>query len=129
MKVMEQKKHFQAILKLDMQKAYDKVEWDFLEAYLLQMGFHGIWVQWVIQCITKVSLSVKFNGEPLSYFHPTRGLRQGDPLSPYMFIILANVLSTLIKQAVGMRNLKGVKFNRWCPTLSHLFFTDDAIFS
>lgn len=81
-----------------------------------------------MQCITTVSLSVKLNGEPLPYFYPTRGLRQGDPLSPYIFILVANVLSIIIKQAVDMGNLKGIKFNRCCSTFSHLFFADDAIF-
>lgn len=81
-----------------------------------------------MQCITTVSLSVKFNGEHLPYFHPTRGLRQGDPLSPHLFILVANVLSTLIINAVDMGNLRGITLNRWCPTLSHLFFADDVIF-
>lgn len=81
-----------------------------------------------MQCITTVAYSVKFNGEHLPYFYPSRGLRQGDPLSPYIFILLANILSNLITQAVSIGHLKGIRLNRWCPTLSHLFFADNAIF-
>lgn len=81
-----------------------------------------------MECVTIVSFSIKFNGELLNYFQPTRGLRQGDPLSPYLFILMANALSNLIHQALNMEHLKGIQFNRFCTTLSHFFFADDAIF-
>lgn len=128
LRIRKRKKHFQAVLKLDMQKAYDRVEWDFLRDYMLKLGFSSIWVQRVMECITTSTLSVRFNGENLPYIHPTRGLRQGDPLSPYLFILVANVLSILIQQALHMGNLKGITLNRWCPTLSHLLFADDVVF-
>jgi len=128
LKTRTRKKKFQAVVKMDMSKAYDRVEWDFLKDYLSRLGFHPIWVQWTMQCITTISFSVKFNGTQLQYFQPSRGIRQGDPLSPYIFILMANMLSTLIHQALNMGNLKGIQFNRWCPTLTYLFFADDAIF-
>jgi len=121
-------KKFNLILKTDMQKAYDRVEWDFLAAYLKQLGFTNKWVMMVMACITTVSYSIRFNGEQLPYFIPTRGIRQGDPLSPYIFILMANALSTVIKQAINMGHLQGIQFNRACPQLSHLFFADDAVF-
>lgn len=112
-----------------MKKAYERVEWDFLHDYLFKLGFHQRWVGWIMQCITTVPFSVKFNGEQLPFFFPSRGLRQGDPLSPYLFILMANVISTLITQAISIGHIKGIRLNRWCPTLSHLFFANDVIFS
>lgn len=76
----------------------------------------------------QLSFSIKFNGEPLPYFRPSRGLRQGDPLSPYLFILMANVLSFLIRTTVEDESFRGIKLNRHCPTLTHLLFADDSIF-
>lgn len=82
LRVRKRKENFQAILKLDMKKTYDRVEWDFLEACLRKMGFCEFWVNKVMKCVTSLSLSIKLNGEPLPYFKPTQGIRQGDRISP-----------------------------------------------
>lgn len=128
LRTRDRRRKFQAILKLDMQKAYDRIEWDFLQQCLYKMGFRAEWVKWVMQCVSTVSYSIKFNGESLPYFKPSRGIRQGDPLSPYLFIIVANVLSHMMKQALAEDTIHGIKLNRHCPTLSHLLFADDSIF-
>jgi len=75
LKIRNKKKKFQAILKLDMQKAYDRVEWDFFRATMLKMGFCERWVGLIMQCVSSVSFSVKVNGEPTPYFSPSRGIR------------------------------------------------------
>ena len=120
--------HFQMALKLDMNKAYDRVEWDFLEALLLKMGLSRKWVCLIIQCVSTVSYSLILNGEHMPPFRPQRGLRQGDPLSPYLFILLIDALSSLLTNAVEDRQIQGIKLSRSCPTLSHLLFADDSLF-
>lgn len=83
-------------LKLDISKAYDCTEWGFLRHILTKLGFSARWVKWVMLCVSSISYSIILNGCPRDYIIPSRGLRQGDPLSPYLFILCAEGLSTLI---------------------------------
>jgi len=92
------------------------------------MGFNKKLVNLIRFCISSAQFRILINGEAGESFAPTRGIRQGDPLSPYLFIILANVLSNMVHKAVTDGSLKGIKLNSQCPTLSHLLFADDAIF-
>lgn len=114
-------------IKLDFSKAYDRVEWDFLEALLLKLGFHSKWVNWIMECVSTVKFAICANGESRAKVVPGRGLRQGDPLSPYLFLFVKDVLSKSIEQEVSQGHLGGIRFNRHCPTLSHIFFADDAL--
>jgi hypothetical protein len=82
--------------KLDLSKAYDRVDWDFLKKVLQRLGFSGRWVDWIMSCVTSVRYQVKFNGNLLDTFLPSRGIRQGDPLSPFLFLFVADGLSTLL---------------------------------
>ncbi|XP_074296243.1 uncharacterized protein LOC141624234 [Silene latifolia] len=115
-------------VKLDMAKAYDRVEWDFLRGVLRAMGFDRHWVGRVMECVSTVSSAVLINGTAKEVFKPERGLRQGDPLSPYLFILCAEVLSSLVRRAVESNTLRGFRIATNAPLITHLFFADDSIF-
>ncbi|KAL5794824.1 hypothetical protein ACOSP7_003418 [Xanthoceras sorbifolium] len=116
-----------AAIKLDMSKAYDRVEWGFLEFILEKLGFPNHFRALVMDCVPTSKLSFLVNGKSVGEVSPQRGLRQGCPLSPYLFLLCAEALSTLIKgnesngQSLGMRCCRG------SPLVSHLFFADNSI--
>jgi hypothetical protein len=95
--------------KLDLSKAYDRVDWDFLRQAMQKLGFSHRWVHWIMSCVTTVSYSVKFNGAILDSFAPSRGLRQGDPLSPFLFLFVVDGLSALLQQDVAQQAITPVK--------------------
>ena len=114
-------------LKLDMSKAYDRVEWSYMEHVLVKMGFHSRWVHLMMLCITNASYSILINGEPYGNITPTRGLRQGDPLSPYLFFMCTEGLHDLIKKAAHNGNIRGVSICQNRPKLTHLLFANDSV--
>ena len=114
-------------IKLDMSKAYDRVEWQFLGRIMLKMGFCPIWVRWIMNCLSTVSYSFNLNGEKVGYVQPKWGIRQGDPLSPYLFLFVAEALSNLINKAAASKMWTGIQVGRKCPPITHLFFADDAL--
>ena len=85
------------VIKLDMSKAYDRVEWTFLEKIMLKLGFDCSWVTFVMRCVKTVSYYVLINGDPCEYIQPSRGICQGDPLSSYLFLLCAEGLSALLR--------------------------------
>jgi len=113
-------------LKLDISKAYDRIDWDYLCAVMVKMGFQSRWIQWMSMCVESVDYYVLVNGEQVGPIIPGCGLRQGDPLSPYLFIIFAEGLSSLIRDAEACGALTGTKIFRRAPPVSHLLFVDDC---
>lgn len=91
-------KYGTCVVKLDMAKAYDRVEWTYLEGIMLKLGFHEDFVHYIMRCVTSVSFSVKVNGKLSTCFRPTRGIRQGDPISPYLFLLCAEGMSSEVKR-------------------------------
>ncbi|KAF7143420.1 hypothetical protein RHSIM_Rhsim05G0112800 [Rhododendron simsii] len=114
-------------VKLDLNKAYDHVCWDFLFSVLQGMGFNETWVEWIKECVHTVKYSINANREQVCNITPNRGLRQGDPLSPYLFLIAVNVFSSLMNKATCNKTLAGVRMKRKCPIVSHLLFADDSL--
>jgi hypothetical protein len=113
-------------LKLDISKAYDRIDWDYLKDVMVKMGFNQQWIHWIMMCVESVDYSVIVNEEMVGPIIPGRGLRQGDPLSPYLFIICAEGLSALIRQAEARGDIHGTKICRNAPIISHLLFADDC---
>ncbi|CAL1399381.1 unnamed protein product [Linum trigynum] len=113
-------------LKVDMEKAYDRVEWPFLLAVLEKMGFNSVWTGWIHECLRSTSFSVLMNGSPSGFFSPSRGLRQGDPLSPLLFVLCTEGFAAILRKAITDKRLGGVKVAPQAPRISHLFFADDS---
>ena len=114
-------------LKLDMSKAYDRVEWVFLEEMMVKMGFPMPFIRVIMHCVSTASFALLINGQPSRMFCPSRGLRQGDPLSPFLFILCAEGLSTLLREAESKKEIHGVKIGKKVEPISHLFFADDSL--
>lgn len=112
--------------KLDMTKAYDRVEWSFLEKIMLKFGFEEQWVQLIMECVS-VGYTVRFNNTEIKEFVPSRGLRKGDPLSPYIFLLCSEGLSSLLSHEHEIGGLDRVKVCRNAQPIPHLLFMDDSL--
>jgi len=128
LKVSNAKQRCSMAVKTDMSKAYDRLEWDFIQLVLQAMGFHPKWINWIMQCITTVSYSFLLNGAAQGSVTPQRGIRQGDPLSPYLFIICSEVLSGLCLKAQQDGSLPGIRVSKGSPMINYLLFADDTMF-
>lgn len=114
-------------LKLDVSKAYDWVEWDFLRGIMTKLGFPGHWIRLVMACVSSPSFSILINGKPFENITPSRGLRQGDILSPYLILLCAEGFTSLLAKAELEGRIHGVAICRRVPMISHLLFADDSL--
>ena len=114
-------------LKLDMSKVYDRVEWVFLKRIMLRMDISPRWISLISSCIKSVTYSILLNGQPHSLITLKRGLRQGDPLSLYLFLLVIEGLHALFTKAEVDSALRGVSICAASPKISHLLFADDSL--
>ncbi|GKE66927.1 RNA-directed DNA polymerase, eukaryota [Tanacetum coccineum] len=121
------KKKHSFILKFDFEKAYDSVRWDYLDDVLRKFGFGEKWCGWIQECIRSSWGPVLVNGSPTEEFQFFKGLKQGDPLSPFIFILVMESLHISFKRAVDEGMFNGIVLNS-AMHLSHMFYADDAVF-
>ncbi|KAL5773508.1 hypothetical protein ACOSP7_013099 [Xanthoceras sorbifolium] len=126
LKIMRGKKGYLA-WKIDLAKAYDKLQWSFICRVLEEVGIKGSFRDLIMSCITSVDYKVIMNGEVTESFSPSCGIRQGDPISPYIFVIRMEKLSHIINCKVVDNSWKAIKVSKGGPEISHLFFADDLI--
>ena len=116
------------MFKVDYEKAYDSVSWDFLSYMLWRLGFCPKWIQWIEGYLKSVSVSVLVKGSPTTEFIPQRGLRQGDPLAPLLFNIVAEALIGLMREVVDKKLFSGFLVGKNNVEVSILQYVDDTIF-
>ena len=128
LKISQAQKRCTMAVKTDMSKAYDRVEWRFIEKVLQRLGFHSKWIHLIMQCVSTVTYSYLINDTVHGSVTPQREIRQEDPLSPYLFILCGQVLSGLCQKAEREGTLNGIRVARGSPRVNHLLFADDTMF-
>ncbi|GKA59909.1 RNA-directed DNA polymerase, eukaryota, reverse transcriptase zinc-binding domain protein [Tanacetum coccineum] len=113
--------------KIDLQKAYDTISWEFLKNILLKFGFPSKMVNWIMTCVSTTKFSISINGDRVGYFQGGRGLRQGDPMSPYLFTLVMEVLNLIVVK--NIEDNGDFKYHYGCKKLkiTHLCFADDLL--
>jgi len=125
---LKRRRKSRVIVKLDFEKAYDSVSWEFLFYMMGRLGFCGRWIQWIKACLESATVSVLVNGSSTKEFKPSRGLRQGDSMTPFLFLIVAQVLTGLVKQATRKNLFSGIKVEDKKVEVNLLQFVDDTLF-
>lgn len=125
-------KHYQGnkgsmLLNIDLEKAYDKIQWSFLKDTLTLFNFPINYIDLIMSSLTSSSFSVLWNGAPGQPFSPQRGLRQGCPMSPYLFVLCLERLTSAIQNAVNTKAWKPINISRGGPGIAYMFFADDML--
>ena len=115
------------VIKIDLEKAFDRLEWSFIKMVLEHFGFPEMMINLIMSCVTSTTTAILFNGSKLDSFQPSRGIRQGDPISPYLFLLCMEFLGAHITKMCEDKKWDMVKASRSGPGFSHLFFADDLL--
>ncbi|GAU40270.1 hypothetical protein TSUD_60610 [Trifolium subterraneum] len=115
------------MFKVDFEKAYDSVDWGFLEYMLRRLGFNGKWIAWMKACIFRGKMSILVNGSPIEEIDIQRGLKQGDPLAPFLFLVVAEGFSGLMRTAVERNLFHGFRVGQEVVVISHLQYANDTL--
>jgi hypothetical protein len=124
---LHRRKHNGIIFKIDFEKSYDKVNWNFLQQALRMKGFHPVWCDWVETFVQGGNVGIKVNDQMGSYFQTRKGLRQGDPLSPILFNIVVDILAIILSRAKEEGQIKGVVTHLVENGLSISQYADDTV--
>lgn len=115
------------VIKLDMEKAYDGVDWNFLIKVLEKMDFNNVFVDKIWRLVANNWYFVLINRQAQGFFHSTRGVKQGDPLSPALFILTAEVLSRALNKLFGHNDFRGFGMPKWSENFNYIAYVDDTI--
>ena len=115
------------LIKVDLEKAYERIFWSCITNTLELAGLPSTWVRNVMHCVESTRMTIIWNGKNLDWFKPLRGIRQGDVISPYLFVLCMERLDLVINEAVESNRWKPVKVSCMGPNISHLFFVDDLL--
>lgn len=114
-------------IKFDLEKAYDRLNWSFIKDTLVHIWVPNGFVNLVWHCISSSRMRMLWNGEALDEFTPSRGIRQGDLISPYLFVLCIEKLFQMISLVVDLKEWSPIQLSRGGPPLSHLAFADDVL--
>jgi hypothetical protein len=115
------------LIKLDLSKYFDRISWQYMRSLLEAYGFDTTWIDWIMHLTSSTFFSILVNGVPSQPFSPTRGIRQGDPLSPFLFVIMVEGLGRYINASIEDGSLKGLPLHNLQLTTSHSQFVDDTL--
>lgn len=126
---LKTKKHRGMMMKLDLSKAYDRLNWNYLRVIRGAYGFDNRWIEWVYSMISTPNFSILVNGTPTSTFNATRGIRQGDPISPFLFIMAVEGLGRYLIKELREKRIKGIKlWGNYLPITHQQFVNDVMLF-